>query len=40
LMENKHELDEILQVGAQKARKTASEVINRVREKVGFLPQS
>lgn len=40
LMENKSELDEILQSGAQKARKIASGVLNRVREKVGFLPQS
>ena len=40
LMENKQELDEVLYEGAAKARKTAREVMNRVREKVGFLPQS
>lgn len=40
LMNNKSELDEILFAGANEARKTAREVINRVREKVGYSTQS
>ncbi len=40
LMNNKSELDEILFQGADKARVTAKEVINRVREKVGYSTQS
>lgn len=36
LMENKHEIDEALADGAAKARKVASEVLKRVREKVGY----
>ncbi|MGB0403069.1 MAG: tryptophan--tRNA ligase [Salibacteraceae bacterium] len=39
LMEDKEQLDKVLAEGAQKARKVAREVLNRVREKVGFLPQ-
>lgn len=35
-MENKHEIDAVLKAGANKARQTAREVLNRVREKVGF----
>jgi tryptophanyl-tRNA synthetase len=37
LMENKHILDEALKDGAAKAQVIAQEVINRVREKLGFL---
>jgi len=33
---NPAEVDQILEKGAEKARKVASEVLNRVREKVGF----
>lgn len=36
LMENKHEIDSALADGAAKARKVASEVLKRVREKVGY----
>ena len=36
LMENKHEIDAALAEGAAKARKVASEVLKRVREKVGY----
>lgn len=36
LMENKHEIDAALADGAAKARKVASEVLKRVREKVGY----
>ena len=39
LMENKNELDVVLQEGAKKARVTANEVLNRVRTKVGYLPR-
>lgn len=39
LMENKNELDIVLQEGAKKARETANEVLNRVRTKVGYLPR-
>ncbi len=35
-MENRKELDEILLSGAEKARKTATEVLQRVRSKVGY----
>lgn len=37
LMENKHILDEALKEGAAKAQVIAQEVLNRVREKLGFL---
>ena len=37
LMENKEELDQVLLLGANKARKTASEVLKRVRAKLGYL---
>lgn len=37
LMENKHILDEALKDGAAKAQVIAQEVLNRVREKLGFL---
>jgi tryptophanyl-tRNA synthetase len=37
LMENKHILDEALKEGASKAQVIAQEVLNRVREKLGFL---
>ena len=35
-MSNKNELDEILKLGALKANKVAQEVLNRVREKLGY----
>ena len=35
-MENKHEIDEALTIGAEKARKVAKEVLQRVRAKVGY----
>lgn len=35
-MNNKHEIDEALALGADKARKIADEVLKRVREKVGY----
>ena len=35
-MNNQHEVDEALAVGAEKARKVASEVLKRVREKLGY----
>lgn len=35
-MENKSELDKVLEEGAEKARKVARKVISRVREKVGY----
>ncbi|SFU27454.1 tryptophanyl-tRNA synthetase [Pustulibacterium marinum] len=35
-MENLDEVDAILQTGAEKARKVANEVLNRVRHKVGY----
>lgn len=35
-MEHLNELDEALSLGAQKAKKTAREVLNRVREKLGY----
>ncbi|MGB0880811.1 MAG: tryptophan--tRNA ligase [Polaribacter sp.] len=35
-MENKHEIDEALAIGAKKARVVAQEVLQRVREKVGY----
>ncbi|CAM1345853.1 tryptophan--tRNA ligase [Tenacibaculum crassostreae] len=35
-MENKHEIDEALAIGAEKARVVAKEVLQRVREKVGY----
>ena len=35
-MENKNEIDQALEIGAKKARKIASEVLNRVRQKLGF----
>lgn len=35
-MENLNELDSRLQIGADKARKVAGEVLNRVREKAGY----
>lgn len=39
-MENPAEVDEILQHGAEKARKIANETLNRVRKNVGFYPKS
>jgi len=36
LMENRHEIDEALRKGAEKARSTARIVLGRVREKVGY----
>lgn len=36
LMENTNVLDEHLMFGAEKARKTTTDVLNRVREKIGF----
>jgi tryptophanyl-tRNA synthetase len=35
-MENKNEIDRALDIGAQKARKVAGEVLNRVRNKIGY----
>jgi tryptophanyl-tRNA synthetase len=35
-MNNKHEIDEALCIGAEKARITANEVLKRVREKIGY----
>ena len=35
-MDNKHEIDEALAVGAEKARNVAQEVLQRVREKIGY----
>ena len=37
LMENKNEIDQILSEGALKARNTASNVLKRVRTKLGYL---
>jgi tryptophanyl-tRNA synthetase len=36
LMANKHELDALLEKGAEKARKVATDVLQRVRHKVGY----
>ena len=36
LMNNKHELDEVLALGAEKARKVAQKVLKRVRSKLGY----
>lgn len=36
LMENRHEIDAALSVGAEKARRTARVVLDRVRQKVGY----
>tara|TARA_B100000787_G_scaffold153966_1_gene128492 strand:- start:19195 stop:20163 length:969 start_codon:yes stop_codon:yes gene_type:complete len=35
-MENKNEIDKALEIGSLKARKVASEVLNRVRTKIGY----
>jgi tryptophanyl-tRNA synthetase len=35
-MENKHEIDDALEVGAEKATKVANEVLQRVRAKIGY----
>ena len=35
-MENKHEIDEALSIGAEKASVTASKVIKRLRKKIGY----
>ena len=35
-MENKHEIDEALNIGAEKASATASKVIKRLRKKIGY----
>jgi tryptophanyl-tRNA synthetase len=35
-IENKHEIDDALAIGAEKARKVANEVLARVRKKVGY----
>ena len=35
-MSNKEELDKVLKTGAVKANKVAQEVLNRVREKLGY----
>ena len=35
-MENKHEIDEALQIGAEKATMVANDVLQRVRSKVGY----
>ena len=36
LMSNKSEIDKILKQGAEKATKTANEVMSRVRSKLGY----
>lgn len=36
LMQNKNEIDKALHQGAEKATKVATEVLQRVRKKVGF----
>jgi tryptophanyl-tRNA synthetase len=36
LMENKNEIDDALSIGARKAKNVATEVLNRVRQKVGY----
>ncbi len=35
-MDNKHEIDEALSVGAEKAKKIAQDVLQRVRKKIGY----
>jgi len=35
-MENKSEIDQVLEIGAQKARKAASDVLHRVRVRLGY----
>jgi len=35
-MENKHEIDEALAIGAEKASKVANDVLQRVRQKIGY----
>ena len=35
-MSNKEELDKVLKTGAVKANQVAQEVLNRVREKLGY----
>ena len=35
-MTNLNEIDEALQIGAEKAKRVANDVLNRVREKVGY----
>ena len=35
-MENKHEIDEALAVGAEKASNVANDVLQRVRQKIGY----
>jgi tryptophanyl-tRNA synthetase len=35
-MDNKHEIDAALNIGAEKARVTANGVLKRVREKIGY----
>ena len=35
-MNNKNEIDDALAIGAEKARKVAQEVLQRVRNKVGY----
>jgi tryptophanyl-tRNA synthetase len=35
-MENKHEIDEALKVGAEKANEIANGVLKRVRAKIGY----
>jgi tryptophanyl-tRNA synthetase len=35
-MENKHEIDEALIIGAEKASATANGVLSRLREKIGY----
>lgn len=35
-MKNKNEIDQILEIGAQKARKVANDVLQRVRTKIGY----
>ena len=35
-MENKHEIDEALNIGAKKAREVANGVLSRTRAKIGY----
>ena len=37
LMEHRNEIDDALSIGAQKARKVANDVLERVRDKAGYV---
>jgi len=36
-MEHRNEIDDALSIGAQKARKVANDVLERVRDKAGYV---